>query len=271
MTHDSIAAVTKDIDKRNVDGYAPPYEKQQRATLLHLENPRIEILITLIKQRATFEHIAGVLDIKKERVHQLVACLIAEHGEEVFAPDQPIMTVAEAALQTGVSVSTINSLCRNGKIPSRRRSSAASSAYLLTQESLAIIRQRGERTCVICARIFMHEPGKGRTCSNVCGKKYAVQRREKLCAQNPTLGTLRGVRRDVWLRLQVHVPPQQETCLTLLEACRKTGLTKMQIRWLALRKIITAGEHPTKRWRGRPITVYAVSELEIVKEVYEAS
>ncbi|HSI21287.1 MAG TPA: hypothetical protein VLA04_06415 [Verrucomicrobiae bacterium] len=61
----------------------------------------------------------------------------------------------------------------------------------------------------------------------------------------------------------------QEGWLTLAQARRLTGLTAMQVGWLGKTGLVTTRPHPTKLWRGTPVTQYAASELEVVKKVYQ--
>lgn len=242
------------------------------ATWRDVSSERVQIIIRLKKQRATLEEIGTVLGVTRERARQLIKKIAAEHGEDVFNLDEPLWTIQEAAEELGVNAGVIISLCQQEEISYRRRS--------LSQDSMEALKRHpritGERICATCKKTFIHTPGQygGHiVCSDKCLEELDRVRREECLAKEPTLDSLAGWRRELWQRLQLHKPPKKEKWLTLSEACTATGLSKMQVGWIGLRRIVTIHRDPSRiaRKTGEPMALYAASEMEIARQVYAAS
>ena len=88
-------------------------------------------------------------------------------------------------------------------------------------------------------------------------------------SQEFALNNLGEWQKELWQRLQSHQIPENERRITITEASNLTGLSKMQLSWLRLRRVVSICSHPTLKWRGQPVATYAVSEMEITRQVYE--
>lgn len=238
---------------------------------------RVQTIIEMKKRRATLEAISLALDgLSQEYARQLVARVAQERGEDVFKPDEPLWSTKEAADALGVSHSTVTLLCANGEVPCRRRGlQEYRSSYLIDEAGMERLRRHpkitGEKACVICGGTFVAK-AKGRnkalTCSQKCRRERVSQWRASHAAREPTLDSLEGWRKEVWLALQRHRIPEDEAWLSVGGAARRSGLTLAVVWRLKRRKIVTTRAHPTKTWRGRPILTYAASQMEIVRRVY---
>lgn len=241
---------------------------------------REEDIIRLKKQRATLEKIGNTLGVTKQRAEQLIKKVVAKYGEDVFSPDESLWTVSEAAKELSVERVVVFSLCQQEEIPCQRRGLSDRCGYMLSQEGMDALKRHlrvtGKRVCVACKKIFIRVPGKfgGRVvCSDKClPERYRVRRKEYL-AREPTLDSLNGWHRELWQLLQSRQPQEEEQWLTLSEAKELTGLTKMQVIWLGLRRIVTIHRDPSRiaTRTGKSQALYATSEMEIARQAYVAA
>lgn len=148
-----------------------------------LHNPRTQLIITLRKQRATFEKIGNALAVSGERARQLVALITKEYGEEIFAPDEQFWTMAEAVHEFQLTRDIIKKLCRAGKVSCRRRGLERNGAYLFDTTGMEQLKKYSQMThegiCTICGQTFIKKvPGPmGRVCyTKACRLEYNRQR-----------------------------------------------------------------------------------------------
>lgn len=227
----------------------------------------------MVKRRASLTEIGDALGVTRERARQLIVRITEEHGDVIFASDETIWTPQEAADELGLNAQTVCRLCQSGEVPTKRRGVNDDGGYLIYEQGMRILRAHPlvtrERKCVICKQTFTYgnHQGRQRICSDECKAQYYRQRRKAYGEQESTLKSLRGWRRDLWQKLQSHHIPKNEEWLTISEAIRRTGLSKMQLVWLRLRKIVTIRPHPANKCRGQPVAAYAASEMKIARQV----
>ncbi|MDP2587813.1 MAG: helix-turn-helix domain-containing protein [bacterium] len=248
---------------------APPLGKEVKWR--DLENESTQTIIKMVKHRSTLAEIGNRLGLTKERVRQLILLIRQAHGEEVFATDNPLWTSKEVADKLGVTAVRINQICDSGEVTCRRRGSD-SGVWLIQESEIDKLEEHhlitGTRTCTICDKTFVYKAGLGsrQVCSDKCLEEYHRQRRAAYADQQPSLDSLVGWRKDLWQRLQSHRIPKNEEWLTITSAARRSGLSKMQLRWMRLRNIVTIRPHPVKTWRGQPVATYAASEMAIARQ-----
>ena len=129
--------------------------------------------------------------------------------------------------------------------------------------------QRRQKKCVVCGKIFVHTWGQNakRTCSPACAKERHRLRNEELRSGGE--GKHLGWHRELAAALQDRALAQDEQWLAISEAAKKSGLSMMQIIWLGTRSMIHVRGDTRRRWGNRPVRLYAASELDIAKKVYE--
>lgn len=247
--------------------------KRSTAVWRDLNSKLVQTIIRMRKQRAPFAEIGAKIGVTREWIRQVVKRIIMIHGEAILEFNQ--WTIGEIAKIVKLSPSTIRALCSRGTIPCHRRGTSQKGTYLVDNEGLEALRlyrcARHTR-CVICQRYLAVNPqSRPLTCSEKCRKKYLIRHRAALIEQGPNRDTLRGWVKELWLKLKGHAIAANEKWLTLTKASQQTGLSKMQLRWLNERAIVATRPHPIKRWRGKPVRMYAASEIRIAKQVYTAA
>lgn len=261
------------IKRRSNEGIAEGKIKSRRPAAFWraLDDERTTTLIKMVKERATLQEMGIALGCTRERVRQVVRLIKEVYGESVFVSDERILTPQEAAGELGLEIQLVQSLCRKGDIPTRRRGVRG---YLIGEEGMCLLRVHpyviGKRTCVICGRQYVYEVGTGYTvCSDECRAKGRGQRREAYAEQEPSSDSLGEWQRELWQRRKCHRLPQDERWLPISEAAKRAGLTHTQLRWLQHRRLVTLRPDPLKKWRGQPVATYAASEMDIARQVYE--
>ena len=247
---------------------------------------RIKIILEMVKQRAPLQAIANAIGLTtREGAKKAITRITKDHEGEVLEPEQ-LWTIAEAAQELelraevtqelrAVHPVTIRRVCNHGEIPHHRFGTRG--RYIIDRVGMEALRRRFLVrecvTCVICSTEFLHEwdEGSRQVCSaNACIKEHYRRSRANLKEKEPSLDSLRGWQKDLWERLQEHTVPEDEEWVSVGEAAACSGLSKMQVYWLQVRRIVTSRRHPEKRWRGQPVTLYASSEIEIARQVFEA-
>ena len=175
--------------------------------------------------------------------------------------------------KAGISADALRKLLAEESIPLERRNGGV---LLFNEEwALQVIRYASllpkTQTCPICNAFFKRAPGtNSRFCSERCYKEWEARKR-RIFLKNPVLATSETVH------------PKNRVLIRRLARCRtvKTGwwlvphearkfarITKMQLAWLSLRKILATRPHPKKKWRGQPVQTFSKTQLRIVREVY---
>lgn len=243
---------------------------------------RERMVITMVRSRCTYREIGDALGVVPGRACVIVQRIRRQSGDGVFvASKQRFWTIAEAARDLGVPSHTIQRICRRGEISCFWRG-AEGKQYLITDDGMeqlradALAMRTHARTCVICSTPFTVDARKGNwtrsTCgSSACRRALRESYRQKILAQIPTEESFTGWMRAVFRALQRHRPTGRTEWITRSEAIRRTGLSRMQVGWLLLRRVLTVRPHPTRRWHGgRPVATVAASEIAIVRKVYAA-
>lgn len=240
------------------------------------EDQRISIIIALVKQRATLEKIGKKIGRTTERARQLIKQIVQQKGRKVFKTKNPLRTAREMAKKIGTTAKIINQICANGEVACKRRGDSIKSIWLIRASEIKNLKAhpliKRQRICVICKKTFVYKyvQENKQTCSQECSKEFSRQRRAAYADQEPTLESIEGWRKDLWQRLQSHCIPKDEKWLKISEASKYTGLSEMQLKWLRHRNIVTIKYDPSRTWRGKPMTIYAASEMEIARKVFEA-
>lgn len=241
---------------------------------LKLDDCTTRTIISLVKRRATLRQIGEAIGVTYERARQLIGHIAAKHGEGVFVLSEPIWTAVEAAKELKVTAAVVNVVCASGDVSCRRRGTTGRGHWLINDSGMKALQRHPlvtqERTCVVCGATFKHDGARVITCSDKCWGERRRRRLERSVSEQPTLTSLAGWYRVLWQELQTHSIPEDDEWLGLGEAARRTGLSNMQLVWLRRRKVLTIRPHPLKVWRGRPVALYAASELEIVRRELEA-
>ena len=238
---------------------------------LSLENKRVQTVIAMVKQRAPLREIGTATSVSHETVRNLIKKIAQEHGKEVFESSKPFWTVAEAADEIGVDPTAIRRICSQDKISYQRRSNQQKSTYLIDEVGMKTLRERFSGRCSICRQESVNKKGyRHQVCSNAaCIRERYRRSRTNMLEKEVSLESLRGWRKDLWERLQDRLLPEDEEWIDRHEAIARSGLSKMQVSWLQLRSIVTTHPHLEKKWRGKPITLYAASEIEIARQVFQ--
>lgn len=253
----------------------PPSEASKnvvyRATL---EPIRVAKIIKLKKERATLAGIAKAVDCSPMRVLQVINAITKKRGKEVFRPDNVLLSVREAAVQLGTSAETVLALITSDQVPAQCR--CGGKGFLLASAGMEALRKHKlitrKLTCTVCEKEFKIGTHQGRktTCSDQCAREHKKVRQVKTLTEIPIQSTLRGWHKKLFDRLFSHyISLADEVWLLPSEAHNLTGLSSMQLEWLRKRSVVSMYDHPTKKWRGRPVLQYARSEMVIAKEVYE--
>lgn len=250
-------------------------KRRENAFWRDLKNQDVQQIIMMVKAGATRTDISSMLKVTSENVRQIIIKMRYAHGEKIFNAEKSTWTVQEAARESGLNASVVGSLCCSGEVPAKRRGDKATSAYVIEEAGMKILRSYPQgKKCVVCGNMFTcGQRGQARlTCSESCRIEQNDERRKACRASDPTLDSLReGWHRNLWQELQVHLIPMNEEWLTCGEAAKRANLTRTQIIWVGLRRVITTRPHPSKRWRRKPVMTYAASEMDIVRRVYRAN
>lgn len=230
---------------------------------------RMQTIIEMKKQDATLEQIGNALGVTRERARQLIDKIVKKHGEEIFELKQPLWTVTEAANEFGVSYRTVQGLCNRGEIPYRRRGKRA---YRIDNIGIKALRQYFSDKCYVCEKKIEYSGGsRHKICeSAACIKERRKQNHAKTVEKLPSLISLGERQRNLQIRLHLRLLPKSEEWIPLSKAVARSGLSQTQVSWLKQRKILSIRFHPIQKWRGKPLTLYAASEIEIARQVYTA-
>lgn len=246
---------------------------------------RAETLIPLMREDTTNEEKACLIGVTRERVRQLRKKLIKTHGEEMLLKDEVIQekrySLHEVCELLGINRDWVHRRIQAGTLGETLR--RGKREYRLTVGQVEQLRsehenlqQLTERTavCKHCMQTFtypapyklLNSSRKREYCSDACKKAHRTQPKavDQASRQNPTIGQLQE-------RLTHHQIPEDEEWVALSTAQARTGLTAMRLIYLARTQVLNTKDHPTKQWRSRPVQLYAVSQLDIVREVMSAA
>lgn len=246
--------------------------KLQRTKRASRNAARDAQIMDMVRNRATLQEIADALGCTRENARQLIKRIRRTYGSAALDPTDSRMTINEVAHMLNAPYATIYALCKSGAVqckPTGRR------RYLISAEGMAALRQHPSithvHTCPFCGREYTFKSKKARRCKDpACRKAYHALRHKRYATQRASLETLRGWVRTFAERRAQHRNPDDERWVAWAAAKRHAGVTHIQLRWITLRKLITTRPHPTKRWKEKPVTLYAVSELELLREVCAA-
>lgn len=244
-----------------------------------LNHEKTQLVISMVKQRATLEQIGFALKTTREHVRQTINRITKCHGSHIFEAEVCFYGLAQVSEMVGVSRQVIRNLCQRGVVSCKRRSTACSSEYLFDRDSLEILRahfaQRQNATCPVCKEKILPKP---RNCfystcgSQSCKKRWRHQKRAELLGSKTTVSSLRlPWQKEVFLRLQNHIMPASEKWLLHSDAAVAAGIGPCQLWYLGKRGVITVAQDPVLRGRtGNPLKLYSASQMAIIKQVIEA-
>lgn len=285
-TNRQIAAKLK-LCESSVQSIACALFREQRiarrhdpfSTVKDLTRPRAQTILKMIKERATLKEIGHELGgLTRQRVYQLVSKIVHLHGREILKPSEHLWTARDIAENLNLPYDKVTKLCRKGVIPYQQRGKGI---YLIdSTKHLKALKQHplitGKRTCKSCGKTYFYEHGSGEGSRSVCPSKKCLKewrryRRAAYAQQQPTLDSLRSWHRELWQKLQCHRVPTNEEWMTITAAQKRTKLSSTQIDWLRHRNMVRTQPHPTKPWHdNQPVQLFAASEMEIVREVYQS-
>jgi hypothetical protein len=253
--------------KRGRPVCVPWYERTDAISLR-----RRHVVIVHIQQRATNRTLGKALSLTKQRASQLMRDIRRNTTEEERAVICPRWLLAEeAACVAGVCHEIVRTLCRSGDIPALNRTKPGRcSTYVLSPDAVKALlehpRVTGIRSCIECGLEFRRRvlAASQQLCSRACRK----QRRVRLHMGESDASALRGWHRDLYRALRALTRTSDCKWLTMMAAARHAGISGTQLHWLAVKGLIETRLHATKRWRGRPVTIYPVHELDVVRAVY---
>lgn len=232
---------------------------------------RRRAIIRMIRDRATMQEIADHFQVSRQRALELFRKVIHQEGPI----QRRYLTTKEVSHQLGISTGVINDLCSAGAIKARRRAGNKQGTYLIAPSELNAIQRHPnvtkQRVCAVCGQEFIRpdrQKGQSITCSPSCRKIRHRQSIQKTIQEPPTAENLIGWHLELWERLKQHRLPQQEEWLTLSQATRVSGINELRLVWLRLRRLVTLRPHPEKKWRGKPVNLYARSEMLLAKSIY---
>mgnify|MGYP001586780410 CR=1 FL=1 len=238
-----------------------------------ITSERVQTVIAMVRRRATLQEVGDAIGVTREGARKVIAKIAQRYGAELLEPNEKVWNVHEAARELGISDYFIKKACDLGKVSFRRRGERI---WLLDEAGMKALRQRfspeGERTtCVVCGKEFFKRRTR-KSCSNTCSNELDRRSYEKTVSKEPSLESLRGWRNDVWEKLQSRLPTKHEEWIGVHEAVLRSGLSPMQINWLGRRRVVATRPHPEAKWRvnGKSITLYAASEIEIARQVFES-
>ncbi|MDO8512457.1 MAG: sigma factor-like helix-turn-helix DNA-binding protein [bacterium] len=284
----SEADVAKDLGMTTatIEKYFPlPVTERQscvgttgRSTVRDINCDRVRTIILLVNRTATLKEIGEAFNVTRERARQLISEVKSIHGESVFQRkderEKKVWTISEAASELGVSKNTVARLCRTGVVVFERRSTSELSAFVIDEENLAKLRCHplvtGKCTCEICGDGFV--VGRRSLARKVCDKESCVKernvRRRAVCVdKETTLQSVQGWHKEVFLALTARLFSEEAGLLTLGLAAKCAGISNMQLSWLRKRNMVNVREDAIRTWRGRPITLYLVSEMKEIRRV----
>lgn len=253
----------------------------------NLQHERTQLVIELCKKCKTLDEMGIVLGnsirgerLTRERARQLIEKISEAHGTQVFEPttaEERYWKLTEATKFIGVSYRGARKLCQQKEIPHLFRGKAQQ--YLLTLEGVEALCLHPaitkKRVCALdtCKKNFIRKKG-GRNlyCSNECSKQ-ARQNSRIAIGQNPpnNSDSLRKWHKPLYQQLQQHTIPDDDQWITITKAASYTGLSCIQLWYLAYRKIITIKYHPTKTapTTGKPVMLYSISQMEVARQIFQ--
>ena len=243
-----------------------------RTSVTSLDSQRVKTIVSMVKKRATLQEIGDVLGLTRERARQLIVKIKKIHGQVVFGTDEKLYSVTEAANALGLTKTRLEEICACANVPARYRSVASQHDRLFNEVDLEAIRRYIDntysRTCVVCNKAFnavYREHKKSVTCSRECTKKFATTRAYYYYGRSFDIKNARQEwRRELYKKLQEHTIPANDQWLTRARAVKQSGLTMMQLEYLRLRSLIECRQHPTKRFRGKPVCTFSASQMALI-------
>lgn len=236
-------------------------------TKIDLASERVQTILTMMKSGARYREIGKALGVSHGRVEQIIRRIRRDHGDAIL--DAGLVSCVQAAQELGILPLTLQRRCRAWGITMYRRGWHGT---FISTSDLAVLRETMSKQCVICNKAFT--PLKRGKTANICSMRCSNER-SRIRYQEVRDGKRDLSRVNQWYaeliaKLRGRAVPPDEQWLVLSKAVQRGGLTRMQVIWLGYRQILSRKPDPVRMWRGKPITLYAASELDIAKEVYKA-
>lgn len=255
------------------DNAASARSGQRRGKAFGSEDNRAyrEAIIDMKKKDVPLPEIAQKLGVTKQSISYAINKIIKLYGKDVFTPETPLYTVEQVAKILGVPREKVRTICVTGEISCRLRSGARRAAYVIEEDGLRQLRLHPEvaqgKICAICGSIFMYLGAKTKVCSEECGKAYSRKKWKDSAQKEPISGSFHGWHKELWQRLQLYTLNELEDWIAITEACKVATLSKEALYWLASRRVVTTRPDPVKKCRGKPVLLFAKSQMKIAREV----
>lgn len=240
---------------------------------------RLESIVNLLRAHHTQACIGKRFGVRRQAINAQLQYWSAILGKDGLCVEL-IFTLTDLAQELGIATLQVRQLCAGSadlcsSLPCCRpifftAVQTAAVCELYRQSTHPKVEPKHER-CVYCNQLFVPKPSGTRkklVCyDNNCRRRHNAEARDRTVMAG---STVQGW--HVWLveELRAAPIPADDRWVALSEARRCTGLTNIQLIWLARRAILVTRPHPTKLWRGRPVATYAMSQLTLVKIVYHS-
>ena len=234
---------------------------------------REEKIISMIKAGNNFADIGRTLNLSREYIRQIARKLSKIHGPEILLPEtKQYWTITEVTEISGISSWIVYRLCKNMEISSKRIGNPRCSKYLISQQGIDELYRYVRRisTCPICGSSFKQpRTSRRKSCfSPECQKKRRSNARKARLSDKKTIcKNLNGWRKALYEALQSHAIPEDETWICFGKAVKISGLNRVQVTYLRECKLISVKPTEKKSWKGTPIHLYSLSEMQIAKEI----
>lgn len=242
-----------------------------------LQETRECFIIEARRQEFGFEEIGEVLGITRQWAQEIAKEIMAKKGENIFQAEDPLLTIDEVAKRLAVPASRIRQMCHDQCIAHVvRRAGKYHKLFILKSHVEELknhprILEVRERQCVVCNKRIVRRHAKRRlhaTCSKKCSQENTRRQYERGCKRKPSSKSLTGWRKILWEKLRRHEIPEDETWLTFGQAVEYTGLSKMQVEWLRMKRVVKIRPLTKRKRRGKWVRVYPQSQLRIARQVF---
>lgn len=254
----------------------------ERNVLVQRLRERDQARLPVLMQDRTLGEIGEDLGVTRERVRQLRRRLLAQLDDtetvrQGDANGERLYTTVEAANIVGMPKQWVLKQIWDGHLGTVQR--RGKRHYRLTEAQLQQLRSQ-EKT--------QHEGTEISGQCSQCGEAFSYTRSlrsskrppRQACPKTQCANAARyqehkvetRKRRKEWIqvvteRIQTAQTLPDEHWLTESKAVQRAGISPMQLSWLTLTGGLTIKAHPTKRWRGKPVRLYAASQLDTIRTV----
>lgn len=242
-----------------------------KKTVADFQSPRVQTIVQLAKQGAPLEVMGKAIGgVTRERARQVVNEIEEVHGVNVYNHRRNWLSVQRVAKNLRCPDLFVRRCVKSGEAELAEWRQRVGGPYFLTPKGVAQVKRKLQKA-------------KNRKCAN-CGQEFRVRNpfsprkfcKKKACQHSQSSYVLKGpVKYSIgWLgavrqKLSQHILPKPENWLTYSQARELTQLTPSQFMNLVRTKSFRTRLHPKRRWKGRKATLYAQSELLIVRACWD--